>query len=710
MRNTRWLSLPYVSICALCVLSGAAHAQLPHIRLDRIFPLGGQVDSTVLLEIVGKDLDDVKSLYFDHAGFKAKLVKPNQFQVTIGANVPVGTHEIRAVGKYGISGSRLFAVSRGLKEIREVEPNDTPEKAQVVPMNSAINGYCDGNGDDFFRFPAKKGERVIIDCQAFRLDSTLRATLVLSDSAGKQLARSKPYYALTDPLLDFVAPANGDYILRLHDFTFAGGLPYRLIISNRPHIENVFPPAVRPGEKVELTVYGRNLPGGKPASGSVIQGRTLEQLKVFFTAPKDPAALQRFDFINHPPSAALTTRGLQVWPKGLEDALNPATLLYADAPVTVEQEPNDSAEKAQSITLPTVICGRFDKPGDADWYSFTLKAGEAVELDLYCERMEMVGDPFILITDAKGNELTSFDDHGINFNALAQFNRDPVGVFRAPANGTYRLLVQERYRRGGPRFVYVLRVGKAEPDFQPVVFHETNPDPSCPVVRQGGSAFYEVCLNRRNFNGPVTIEAEGLPKGVTCPPVHVSPQSQFANVVFTAASDAAEYSGAIRLKAWSMIDRKRVEREVRCAQRRWAIANINTSRVCRSICLAVRSQAPFGLKMPDEKTTVAAGGSFQTKVTVQRHWPDFKGKVQLIGLNLPPGFNMAATNLPADKTEVAVKITVASNVPPGTYSVVLRGDAQVPFKRDSKATNKPNVRVADPTTPLTVVVTAPVKK
>ena len=26
------------------------------------------------------------------------------------------------------------------------------------------------------------------------------------------------------------------------------------------------------------------------------------------------------------------------------------------------------------------------------------------------------------------------------------------------------------------------------------------------------------------------------------------------------------------------------------------------------------------------------------KATVRRHWPDFKGKVQLNGLNLPPGF------------------------------------------------------------------------
>jgi hypothetical protein len=696
-------------LCLFVPFCGQCFAQLPHARLDRIFPLGGRAGSEVLLEIAGKDLDEVKALHFDHPGLKAELVKPNQFRVAIAADTPAGTYDVRAIGKYGITGSRLFAVSHGLTEVREVEPNDTPAQAQSVPLNVAINGQSDNNGDDFFRFPARKGERVTIDCQAFRLDSTLRATLVLSTAEGKELAQSKPYHSRTDPFLDFIAPADGDYFLRLHDMTFSGGLPYRLIISNRPQIEHVFPSAVAPGQTVDLTVYGRNLPGGKPAPEATVLDLPLEKITVPFTAPKDPATLQRFAFINHLATPSLNARGMQFWPRGLENALNPATVLFAPAPVVLEQEPNDTADKAQEITLPAVVCGRFDRPRDADWYTFTAKAGEQSEIDFWCERLEMPGDPFVLVTDAKGNELATFDDHGININALAQFNRDPVGTFNVPANGVYRVLVQDRYQSGGGRFVYALHLGKPQPDFYPVVFHETNPDPTCPVVRLGGSAFFEVCLNRRNFNGFVTIEAEGLPPGVTCPPVHVSPQGQHANVVFTAAADAAEWAGAIRLKAYSLIDGKKVEREVRCAQRRWAIANINPSRVCREICLAVRSTAPYGLRA-DQTIEAAAGGSCEAKVTVERHWPDFKGKVQLTGLNLPPGFSVPATDLPADRSDVVVKFTVAGNVPPGAYSVVLRGDAQAPFQRDANAASKPNVRVADPSTPLTIIVTAPAKK
>jgi hypothetical protein len=484
----------------------------------------------------------------------------------------------------------------------------------------------------------------------------------------------------------------------LHDTTFAGGRPYRLIISNRPHVENVFPSAVAPGQTVRLRVLGRNLPGAKRTAGSA-----LEEITIPFTAPRDPGGLLRFDLRNHLPAASLTARGLQTWPKGLEKALNPITVAYAPAPVTLEREPNNTAKTAQEIKLPAVVCGRLDKPGDADWYAFSAKAGEQIAVDLLCERLDFPGDPFVLVTDDKGKELASFDDHGINFNALTQFNRDPLGTFTAPAKGKYRLLVQDRYRNGGPRYQYVLYLGKPQPDFHPVVIHETNPQPTCPLVRRGGSASMDLCLNRQNFNGPVVIEAEALPPRVTCAPVHVSPQTQFASVVFTAAADAKEWTGAVRLKAWALVGGKRLERPVRCAQRRGA--DIPDCRVSREVCLAVRGPAPYGVVLPAEKAKVTVGGSFEVKATVRRHWPDFKGAVRLSGLNLPPGFSVPTTEIAAGKDTATLKISVAGNVPPGTYTVVLRGDAQVPFARSPKAA-KANTRVADPSTPLTVVVSA----
>src|SRR3954452_20386357 len=322
-------------------------AQLPHARLDRTFPLGGKAGSSIVLDVQGKDLDDLTTLHFDRPGFKAERLKTNQFRVTIPADAEPGTVEVRTVGKHGISGARLFAVQKGLDEVLEKEPNDSADKAQPVPLDCVVNGSSDGDGDDFFRFLAKKGQRVVIDCWALRLDSTLRASLELADADGKVLARSRPYYLRTDPLLDVVIPADGDYVVGIHDSTYVGGLPYRLVITTRPQIENVFPMAVEVGKSATLAVLGRNLPNSKPFSGEKVLDRALDVVNVAFDAPKDPLSLFRFPFLVHPAAPAAKFRGWQAWPKGIEKAINPANLLITDDPVTVEKEPNDSADKAQ---------------------------------------------------------------------------------------------------------------------------------------------------------------------------------------------------------------------------------------------------------------------------------------------------------------------------------------------------------------------------
>src|SRR5712692_4943004 len=97
--KTKFIFSALTCIASCLFATGSARAELPLIRLDRIFPLGGQAGSEVQLEIGGKDFEDVKALHFDHPGLKATFVKPNQFKVAIAADVPSGTYEVRAVGK-----------------------------------------------------------------------------------------------------------------------------------------------------------------------------------------------------------------------------------------------------------------------------------------------------------------------------------------------------------------------------------------------------------------------------------------------------------------------------------------------------------------------------------------------------------------------------------------------------------------------------------
>jgi len=179
-------------------------------------------------------------------------------------------------------------------------------------------------------------------------------------------------------------------------------------------------------------------------------------------------------------------------------------------------------------------------------------------------------------------------------------------------------------------------------------------------------------------------------------------------LVITAAADTPAWSGPFRVKAWALIDGKKIEREVRPAQRRWAIANNSAAVMLRQACLAVRGEtAPYMIESPKEKQVVEVGKTLETKLSLRRHG-DFSGKVQVTGLNLPPGFSLGTTDITG--ADASIKISVAGNVPPGDYTLHFRGDAQAPYSRDAKASSRPNVRVAIPSSAMQVSVSPVLKK
>jgi hypothetical protein len=274
------------------------------VRFDRLTSLGGAAGTTVDLEIAGADLEGVEALLIDHPGLKAAFVKDRQFRLTTAADVPPGTYDVRLVGRFGVSNPRLFAVSHGLTDVALKRPADAASP-QVIAVNSAVNGTCGGNREDVFRFPAKKGQRVVVECQAGKLDSQMDATLALTTDAGKPLVSNGDYYG-RDPLVDFVAPEDGDYLIKLHDLSFRGGFPYRLIVSDRPQVENVFPRAVQAGQSVELTAFGCNLgPGSNPSPWRIF-ALPLDEARLTVKPPADVADLGAYRFFEHPTSKPAT--------------------------------------------------------------------------------------------------------------------------------------------------------------------------------------------------------------------------------------------------------------------------------------------------------------------------------------------------------------------------------------------------------------------
>lgn len=702
-----------VSLAIALACCSATRAELPVPRFDRLSPLGGAAGTSLEVQVQGNDLEDLRGLVFDHPGITAKPVegKDNRYSLTIAADVSEGTYDARLIGKWGVSNPRLFAITQALTDVEETEPNNDGATAQQLNVNSALNGQSDGNNQDVFRLFLKTGDRLTLDCQSSRLDVQLDAVMLLLSADGKQLASSSDYFG-RDPFIDFLAPAEGEYLVVIHDLSYRGGLPYRLVVSNRPHVENVFPRAIQAGKTAEISVFGRNLAGAGQASGKLATGwpydLPIQEAKMQLTPPAD-AALGAFRFLEHPtahsvaPTAATCTlSGFQFRPHAGAAALNAQTMLLTESPVSAEREPNDAVETPQPITLPAVVSGRFDQPRDADWYEFTVPENGQYAVDVYCERIAGQADPYVVFLDEKGNRFQELDDFGHRLNAFDGHLRDPSGMVNLNAKQQYKLLVQDRYGRGGPRYQYVLSLTKPQPDFFVAAMHHHNPGPGGHTLRAGSAVLFDMIVHQKDgFRDPIVITAEGLPPGV-----HFHPTSfhgTHGSFVLWADENAAVYDGPIKLLATGKRGDETLIREVRSYSRIWQDNNPGSSRPQRDVFLAVRESAPFGLSFSSDKVAIEAGQKADVKLLLKRVWPEFTSQVSLQSFAFPGQVKANLPQIAAGANEAAVTFEVSSGTPAGDYTVTVLGQAQVPFTKDPSK-DKANTLVTLPSRPITVTV------
>jgi hypothetical protein len=727
---------------AACLAPRAAAQQpplgpgLPQPRLLIVSPAGGQAGTTVEVTCTGNDLDEPQKLLFNHPGIKAepvaeapKPVKPAQggqpaqvavrFKVTIPANVPVGGYDVRFAGKAGASNPRAFVVG-DLPEVNEKEPNNDVEQAQEIALNSTVHGAITTPTDvDYFRFAGKKGQRVVVSCLTSSIDSRLHAAVAVYDKAGTPLASGRNYRG-NDALLDCTLPGDGDYLVRVCAFAYLQGTAehfYRLTVSTAPWIDAVYPPVVVPGKTATLTVYGRNLPDGKPDPDAVVDGRVLEKMTVSVKVPGDAAALQRLAFRGHVPPISGAMDGFEYRVSNKVGTSNPFLLTFAQAPVVLDNGDNDTPDRAQPVTVPCEIAGRIEKKHDRDWYSFTAKKGDVLSIEIYGDRLGSPLDLYAVLKSAgpKTATIVELDDNPepVANQFFARGEDPPRYPFKVPADGTYLLQVSSRGAdaEASPRHLYRVRITPERPDFRLVLMPSSVNAPDACIVRRGATQFYTAHVMRIDgFSGEITLTAEGLPEGVTCPPQKVAAGQRQGTLVLTATEGAPLWQGEIRVKGTATIDDKKVEREARAATITWPLPQNQNgptiSRLDGSLVLAVTEQGPFALTTTLTTATAKPGEKVTVPLKLARNWSDFKAPVQVTVLGLPGGNQPPppALTIAADKTEASVVVDVKQNVPPGVYTIVFSGRAQFAYSKDPSGKPKQNVTVVLPSPPLTLTV------
>lgn len=713
---------------------------LPVPRLFSLFPSGAKQGTTTEVTFAGADLEDPESIHLSHPGLKGELIIPptppvdpkqpapkqppakppiNKFKVTVANEVPPGIYDVRVVNRWGVSNPRAFVVGE-LPEVLEKEPNNDIEQAQRIPLNSTVNGnLVNGQDVDYYVFTGKKGDRVVLSVLASSIDSKFHPEIQLYSKEGKRLASGRDYLD-RDAVCDAVLPADGDYYIRLFEFTHAtGGTEhfYRLTASTGPWIDVIYPPMIEPGKSVSVIFWGRNLPGGKPDPNAQYQGSTLERLETTVTAPSDPQSRSRLNYSGRIPPRSGSLDGFEYRLKGTQGHSNPVLFTYATAPVVVDNEKPRTAATAQPITIPCEIAGRVERRGDRDWYLFQAKKGEVWQIELTSER---IGSPtpmfFVLRKASTSTDLhESVDNPNSGHLKFFQRSDDPQPYrFQVPEDGQYQLLVASRLADVvfGPRHVYRVRITPEHPDYQlhALAFANTRPDGN--VIRPGGEQGITVVATRSDgFNGEISLTVEGLPKGVTCPPQTLGAGLRETTLILTAAGDAPSTLSEIRIKGTAMIQGQTVVREARPAGIVWPLANPananpTISRVERNLLLAVRGKAPFHMVANLDKPVMIHGEKVNLTLKLTRLWPDFKQPLQVQIIEIPP--NLVLANNPAtiapDKGDAGMTLQAPATVQPGVYNLVVRASAQIPFNKDPAAKDKPAVNVVQPVFPATLTI------
>jgi hypothetical protein len=639
--------------------------------------------------------------------------------VAIAADAAPGNHDLRLVNKWGISNPRTFVVG-DLPEALEKEPNNDVDQAQRVALNSTVNGTIATPTDvDYYAFAGKKGDRVVVSCLTTSIDSKLPAALELYSGAGRLLASDRDYQG-GDAVLDCTLPADGDYLVRVFDFTYTQGGPdyfYRLTVSTAPWVDAVFPPVLEPGKTQRVQVYGRNLPGGRPDPSALLDGRPLEMCVHTAKAPDDPRAPHRLTFRGLVPPKSAGLDGFEFRLRSEAGMSNPFLLTFARAPVVLDNGDNDTPEKAQDVPVPCAIAGRIEKRRDRDWYAFRARKGETLSIEAFGDRLGAPLDLYFQLRNAATKQvLAELDDNPEVLNPqqfLTRTEDPPRYRFVAVADGTYQLMVASREAdsQAGPRHLYAVRIAPEEPDFRLVLMPQVPNSPDACVVPRGGRQAYTVYVWRQDgFSGDVELSALGLPEGVTCPRQSVGREQREGTLVLTASADAPAWAGRIRVKGTATIRGRVVEREARAASVTWPVPlNVPpVSRLDHDLVLAVRDQGPFVLTAGLDQATVTQGGKVEVPVTLKRNWPDFKGPVQVAALNLPAPQGNRQQPQPlftfSGGTEQGrVVLNTNPNAPPGTHTVVLRGLALYAFSRPGQK-QKQNVVVVQPSNAIVVTV------
>ncbi|MBM3860682.1 MAG: hypothetical protein FJ395_13670 [Verrucomicrobia bacterium] len=431
-------------------------------------------------------------------------------EVTIAPDAPPGERELRLMTLRG-GASNPMAFHVGLltensrkamltaprqrlgKESQALRNRPSTEAEERINIPCTVNGQIASREVNSYRFAARKGQQLVISTLARQLipyiadgvPGWFQPVIALYDANGREVAYDDDYRFKPDPVILYEVPQDGEYVLAIFDAIYRGrnDFIYRITIGELPFISNIYPLGGRANDSLTLSIRGFNL--------------NVDKYALNLTGVK--------------PGPYPFTLGSR------ERQTNRVAFMVDTLTETVEKEANDTPAQAQFVTLPIIINGRIDKPGDSDVFQFRGRANDTVVVEVHARRLDSPLDSAVRITDMNGVLVAFNDDCEDLTSGLNTHHADSYIMARLPSDGIYCVHIGDTARHGGDEYGYRLRISAPRPDFELRVV------PSSVSLRTKGDASLSVYAIRKDgFSGDIKLHLHNPPAGFTSTPVTLS--------------------------------------------------------------------------------------------------------------------------------------------------------------------------------------------
>lgn len=268
-------------------------------------------------------------------------------------------------------------------------------------------------------------------------------------------------------------------------------------------------------------------------------GRTLDP-DLRWVAPRDGTFIVQVMGFVYPATADVRLTGGDgcVYRLHLTTALAPNVSFPAhsasEGAEIAEQEPNDTIDKAQSVTIPCSIAGAIDKAGDEDRFTFTAEKGKIYELNVVGARAGSPLDGWLKIESKEGKQLVRADD--------TDGSRDPRLTWTAPSSGSVYVAVGDVTHHGGPDFRYQLHIAEAVPTVAGTAASHSV------VIAAGKIGEIKATVKGANgFKAKLKLAARNLPEGISAEDADVPEKGGEITLKLTAVASAVAANQPIQI-------------------------------------------------------------------------------------------------------------------------------------------------------------------